>query len=52
MPSGPENAVPILLRACSAAASIVSLLVGLLVLVGGWAFGIEAIKAGYLGSPR
>ena len=45
MPSGAERVVPILLRACSAVASMVSMLVGLLVLVGGWAFGIEAIKA-------
>src|SRR5215470_6186050 len=45
MPSGPERVVPMLLRACSAVASVVSLLVGLLVLVGGWVFGIEAIKA-------
>src|SRR5215470_343921 len=45
MSSGPERVVPMLLRACSAVASVVSLLVGLLVLVGGWVFGIEAIKA-------
>src|SRR5262252_356594 len=41
----PESAVPVLLRACSAVASMISALVGLLVLVGGWGFGVDAIKA-------
>src|SRR5215468_4907738 len=41
----PESAVPVLLRACSAVASMISALVGLLVLVGGWGLGVDAIKA-------
>ena len=41
----PEEVVPPLLRMGSAVASVVSMLVGLLVLVGGWGFDLEAIKA-------